>query len=55
MKTILESIKKEVNSGKITTEEEAIMLHEASWSNFIDIDRTKRLLNLQIKEKNEEF
>lgn len=47
LKTILESLKEEVENEEITIEEAAIELHEAGWSNFIDIEKTKRLLKIQ--------
>ena len=46
VKTILVSLEEEVESGKITIREAAIELHKAGWTNFIDIDVTKRLLSL---------
>lgn len=46
MKNIFESLKEKVENGSITLEEAAIELHKAGWTNFIDIDRTKKLLNL---------
>lgn len=46
VKTILVSLEEEVESGKITIREAAIELHKAGWTNFIDIDVTKRLLGL---------
>lgn len=46
LKTILESTKEKVESGKITIREAAIILHKAGWINFIDIDTTKSLLKL---------
>ena len=46
MKNILESLKESVKSGKITIREAAIKLYKAGWMNFIDVDKTKRLLDL---------
>lgn len=46
LKTIFESTKEKVESGKITIREAAIILHKAGWTNFIDIDETKKLLNI---------
>ena len=46
VKTILVSLEEKVDSGKITIREAAIELHKAGWTNFIDIDATKRLLRL---------
>lgn len=43
---ITESLAFDVESGKITLHEAAIELHKASWMNFVDMDRTKRLLCL---------
>lgn len=46
VKTIFESVGEKVESGKITIREAAIILHKAGWTNYIDIDTTKELLNL---------
>ncbi len=46
IKNILESLRKRFESGKITLSEAAIELHKAGWTNFIDIEATKRLLKL---------
>ncbi len=44
VKNILNSLEEKVESGKITIREAAIELHKAGWTNFIDIDATKKLL-----------
>lgn len=46
VKTIFESVGEEVESGKITIREAAIILHKAGWTNYINIDATKELLGL---------
>ncbi|WP_167332566.1 hypothetical protein [Bacteroides timonensis] len=46
VKTIFESVGEKVESGKITIREAAIILHKAGWTNYIDIDITKKLLGL---------
>lgn len=46
MRTILQSLKENVEGGKMTLREAAIRLHEAGWTNFIDEETTKRLLKL---------
>lgn len=46
MKTILQSLKENVEGGNITLREAAIRLHEAGWTNFIDEEATRRLLKL---------
>ena len=47
VRTILESLKEEVENGKISLREAAVELHKAGWTNFIDIDATRVLLKLQ--------
>lgn len=47
VRTILESLKEEVENGKISLREAAVELHKAGWTNFIDIDATRDLLKLQ--------
>ena len=44
VKTILESLKEEVENGKVSLREAAVELHKAGWTNFIDIDATRNLL-----------
>lgn len=44
IKNILESLREKV--GKITLSEAAKRLYNAGWTNFIDIEATKRLLKL---------
>ena len=46
MKNVLESLKESVKSGKITIREAAIKLHKAGWTSFVDVDKTKQLLEL---------
>lgn len=46
MRTILQSLKENVEGGKMALREAAIRLHEAGWTNFIDEETTKRLLKL---------
>lgn len=46
IKNILESLREKVESGKITLSEAAVELHKAGWTNFIDMEATKRLLKL---------
>lgn len=46
IKNILESLREKVESGKITLSEVAEKLYDAGWTNFIDIETTKRLLKL---------
>ena len=46
VKTILESLKEDVESGKISIREAAVELHKAGWTNFIDIDTTRELLKI---------
>lgn len=47
IKTILESLKEDVDSGKISIREAAVELHKAGWTNFIDTDATRSLLKLR--------
>jgi len=44
VRTILESLKEEVENGKVSLREAAVELHKAGWTNFIDIDATRNLL-----------
>ena len=46
VKNILESLREKVVNGKITLHDAAISLYQAGWTNFIDIDKTKILLEL---------
>ncbi|MBV3865802.1 hypothetical protein [Phocaeicola coprocola] len=46
MRTILQSLKEKVDSGKITLREAAVRLHKAGWTNFIDEETTRKLLKL---------
>lgn len=45
-KNILDSLRDDVLSGKITLHEAAEELHENGWANFIDEDAARRLLKL---------
>ena len=45
-KNVLKRTKEKVESGKITIREAAIIIHKAGWTNYIDIDKTKKLLNV---------
>lgn len=47
IKNILESLRDDVLSGEITIKEAATKLCKAGWSNFVDEERTKKLLNLK--------
>lgn len=44
IKNILESLKEEVENGKVSLREAAVELHKVGWTNFIDIDATRNLL-----------
>ena len=46
IKNILDSLRDDVLSGKITLHEAAEELHENGWTNFIDEDAARRLLKL---------
>lgn len=46
LKTIFESLKEKVENGDITIREAAISLHKAGWTNYIDIETTKKLLKI---------
>ena len=46
IKNILDSLRDDVLSGKITLHEAAEELHESGWTNFIDEDAACRLLKL---------
>ena len=48
IKNILESLKEEVENGKVSLREAAVELHKAGWTNFIDIDATRNLLKLSL-------
>ena len=43
-RTFIESLKEEVENGKVSLREAAVELHKAGWTNFIDIDATRNLL-----------
>lgn len=44
--SITESLAAEVKSGEITLREAVVELHRAGWTNYVDEERTKRLLSL---------
>ena len=46
LKSILDSLHDDVVAGVLTMEEAAEELCQANWTPFIDIERTKELLNL---------
>ena len=46
LKSILDSLHDDVAAGVLTLEEAAEELCQANWTSFIDIERTKELLNL---------
>lgn len=43
---ILESLKHDVEKGCISIEDAAEELYCANWTNYIDVEKTRRLLNL---------
>lgn len=51
LKNIHESLKEKIENGEITIREAALALHEAGWTNFIDIEKTKKLLKIQQPDK----
>lgn len=51
MKNILQSLKEKVSCGDITIKEAATKLHNAGWTNFIDVEKTKQLLGLKTRQK----
>ena len=51
IKNILESLKEEVENGKVSLREAAVELHKAGWTNFIDIDATRNLLKTRNGER----
>lgn len=46
IKGILESLRDDVKSGVLTLHQAAEELHEAGWSNFVDDNKARLLLNL---------
>lgn len=44
--SITESLAAGVKSGEITLHEAAVELHRAGWTNYVDEERTERLLSL---------
>ena len=46
IKNILDSLRDDVLSGKMTLKEAAVELHESGWTNSIDEEATRRLLHL---------
>lgn len=45
--TIIDSLRADVLSGKITIYDAAVELHQAGWSTYIDVEKTRRLLELE--------
>ena len=50
IKNILDSLREDVQNGTITLSQAADELHRAGWSNYIDEDTARRLLNLQARK-----
>lgn len=46
VKSILESLRDDVKSGALTLHQAAEDLYNAGWSDFVDEDKARRLLNL---------
>ena len=46
VKSILESLRDDLKSGALTLHQAAEELCKAGWSNFVDEDKARRLLNL---------
>ena len=46
IKNIIDSLRDDVISGKMTLKEAAKELYESGWTNSIDVDATRRLLQL---------
>lgn len=46
IKIITESLSDKVRSGKMTLREAAVKLYNAGWTNYIDIESTRKLLEL---------
>lgn len=46
IKNVLDSLRDDVLSGKLTLHEAAEELHESGWTNFIDEAASRRLLKL---------
>ena len=44
IKTILESLKEDVQNGNITLYQAAVELFDSGWSNYVDTDKAIRLL-----------
>lgn len=44
-KTIFESLKDKLENGEINIRQAAESLYEHGWTNFVDIDKTKELLD----------
>ena len=49
--SILESLRADVENGKITIRDAAEELHEAGWTNYIDEEKTMSLLHLASEQK----
>jgi hypothetical protein len=46
IKIITESLSDKVRSGKMPLREAAVKLYNAGWTNYIDIESTRKLLEL---------
>ena len=46
VKSFLESLRDDVKSGTLTLHQAAEELYEAGWSNFVDENKARRLLDL---------
>lgn len=44
IKTLDESLREKYNNGEITIREAAVEFYEAGWTNYIDVERTRRWL-----------
>jgi len=44
---ILQSLRADVDGGKITDQEAAEELCQAGWMNFIDVEKARRLLRIE--------
>lgn len=47
--SITQSLRADVDEGRITLYEAAEELHISGWTNYIDVEKTKRLLGLKDK------
>lgn len=46
IKNIMDSLRDDVLAGRLTLYEAAVELCRAGWSNFVDVETTRRLLRL---------